>query len=117
MNKKYTFTELCELYNKIEIPIIQRDYAQGRSTPDVQIIRTRFIDDFLIPAIVEERQIELDFVYGTVLSEIKEEVKLKNLYTAGWAAKAYHLIPVVYSSSAKGKKISRCQGYTFKIHL
>lgn len=77
MNKKYTFTQLCETYHKIEIPIIQRDYAQGRNTVEVQRIREKFIDDYLIPAITEGKAIELDFVYGSVLTEIRDEIKLK----------------------------------------
>ncbi|WP_165784673.1 GmrSD restriction endonuclease domain-containing protein [Solitalea longa] len=77
MNHKYTFLELCETYNKVEIPIIQRDYAQGRGTDDVKRIRKNFIDDFLIPSVVTNNSVELDFVYGSILTEIKDEVKLK----------------------------------------
>ena len=75
MNNKYTFWDLCKLYDKIEIPIIQRDYAQGRNTADVQKLRDRFINDFLMEAIVKEENIELDFVYGSVLTETKDDLK------------------------------------------
>ena len=77
MNKKYTFVELCESYHKIEIPIIQRDYAQGRETDDVKRIRTNFIEGFLIPSLLENTKIELDFVYGSIITEIKDEFKIK----------------------------------------
>ena len=30
MTTKHTLLSLCHTYDKIEIPIIQRDYAQGR---------------------------------------------------------------------------------------
>ena len=30
MSSKHTLMSLCQQYDKIEIPIIQRDYAQGR---------------------------------------------------------------------------------------
>ena len=30
--------------NKISIPIIQRDYAQGRKTADIVRVRNRFLD-------------------------------------------------------------------------
>ena len=29
MSSKHTLMSLCQKYDKIEIPIIQRDYAQG----------------------------------------------------------------------------------------
>lgn len=77
MNRKYTFIELCETYNKIEIPIIQRDYAQGRETDEVKRIRNNFIDGFLIPSLLENSNIELDFVYGSILTEVVDDLKFK----------------------------------------
>ena len=47
-----THTSLAQLFSQpinglqvqaIEIPLIQRDYAQGRNSPQVQQIRGRFI--------------------------------------------------------------------------
>lgn len=66
MNTKHSFWTLCQLYSKIEIPIIQRDYAQGRETKDASRIRTNFIDNYLIKNLLEQENIELDFVYGSV---------------------------------------------------
>ena len=43
MNIKHTFWSLCEKYDKIEVPIIQRDYAQGRDIPEAAKIRKNFI--------------------------------------------------------------------------
>ena len=77
MNTKHTFLTLCNKYDKIEVPIIQRDYAQGRETPDVIRLRKKFIDEFLINALVENQKIELDFVYGSILIEKKDEDKKK----------------------------------------
>ena len=77
MNNKYTFWELCEKYDKIEVPIIQRDYAQGRETPEVQILRNKFVNDFLISSLLANEKIELDFVYGSILTELEEEEKKK----------------------------------------
>lgn len=77
MNNKYTFWELCEKYAKIEVPIIQRDYAQGRETPEVQVLRKKFVNDFLIESLLANEKIELDFVYGSILVEQEEEVKKK----------------------------------------
>ncbi|MCB9226302.1 MAG: DUF262 domain-containing protein [Chitinophagales bacterium] len=77
MNNKYTFAQLCDLYDKIEIPIIQRDYAQGRNNQEVKKIRDKFINDFLLDNILQDNQVELDFVYGSILTETKDEVKQK----------------------------------------
>ncbi len=67
MNTKHTFWSLCKKYDKIEVPIIQRDYAQGRETVDVERIRKKFINEYLIDSLLKKEKIELDFVYGTVL--------------------------------------------------
>ncbi|WP_316849071.1 DUF262 domain-containing protein [Pedobacter agri] len=77
MNNKYTFIELCETYQKIEIPIIQRDYAQGRETDEVKRIKNNFINEFLIPSVLKNTAIELDFVYGSILTEVKGDLKIK----------------------------------------
>jgi hypothetical protein len=77
MSNKYTFWELCNSYNKIEVPIIQRDYAQGRNTADVEKLRNKFVNDYLIKSIVANEKIELDFVYGSILTEVKEDEKQK----------------------------------------
>lgn len=52
--------------NKIEIPIIQRDYAQGR--PDKVYLRRNFLKDLKI-ALNEKSEMHLDFVYGSTNSE------------------------------------------------
>jgi hypothetical protein len=49
----------------ITIPIVQRDYAQGRKTPDVNRIRSRFLQ-VLYDALVEGKNTTLDFIYGNV---------------------------------------------------
>lgn len=56
------------LSNKVEIPIIQRDYAQGRTDSKVNKIRKDFLD-VLFDFIGRKNQdpnaeIELDFIYG-----------------------------------------------------
>ena len=70
-----THTSLAQLFNQpirgmqvqaIEIPLIQRDYAQGRKNPQVQQIRERFIAS-LFDALDSEDGIDLDFVFGDVV--------------------------------------------------
>ncbi|KGX87473.1 hypothetical protein N781_14320 [Pontibacillus halophilus JSM 076056 = DSM 19796] len=41
-SKVFTFWDLLENYH-ISIPIIQRDYAQGRNDKDVQHVRNEFL--------------------------------------------------------------------------
>lgn len=52
----------------IEVPIIQRDYAQGRKGEEV--IRERFLDS-LFAALSEDSELELDFVYGSIKGKSK----------------------------------------------
>lgn len=49
----------------IEIPIIQREYAQGRTTDKVKSIRKRFVDD-LVASIKNNEKLHLGFVYGKI---------------------------------------------------
>jgi len=57
----------------IQIPIIQRDYAQGRVGEE--IVRDRFLGA-LFDALVHDTELQLDFVYGS----IKETAKDKNAF-------------------------------------
>ena len=65
------------LSNKVEIPIIQRDYAQGRTDSKTNKIRKDFLDalfDFISHKQTDKQaQIELDFIYG--FSEIESDNK------------------------------------------
>lgn len=64
MQNKYTFWKLIN-ESSIEIPIIQRDYAQGRNEDKVIRIRKKFLD-ILHERISSAISIDLDFVYGKV---------------------------------------------------
>lgn len=59
---KYNFWSLIAEYS-IRIPVIQRDYAQGRLHPKVNIIRRSFIENIL-QHLNMQSQLELDFIYG-----------------------------------------------------
>ena len=50
--------------NKVVIPIIQRDYAQGRSNSKVKKIRERFLNAIFEALDYSSDPLELDFVYG-----------------------------------------------------
>ena len=56
------------IVNGITIPIVQRDYAQGRKTADVNRIRSRFLK-VLYDALVDDKRITLDFIYGNIEKE------------------------------------------------
>lgn len=75
-SRKYTLIDLFKAtdneeesqylpLNNIEVPIIQRDYAQGRNQPEVNRIRARFLDA-LYTALTTPKPITLDFVYGEI---------------------------------------------------
>jgi hypothetical protein len=51
---------------EIEIPLIQRDYAQGRETETVKRIREKFIDSLYKALLLEAVSIDLDFIFGDV---------------------------------------------------
>ncbi|MDY3363526.1 DUF262 domain-containing protein [Riemerella anatipestifer] len=82
-SEKLTFHELISKHY-IEIPIIQRDYAQGREGKEE--IRTNFLKALL--EIVNEKKIELDFVYGSVKNNILQPLdgqqRLTTLFLLYW---------------------------------
>lgn len=57
----------------IEIPIIQRDYAQGRLSESS--IRNRFLKS-IFTAMVKEEELELDFVYGSIKTINRNDNKI-----------------------------------------
>lgn len=73
-NNKYTFWKLLD-ENSIEIPIIQRDYAQGRV--EENRIRDKFLDAIYkqLKNVHKDSSMNLDFVYGRIVDS-KENKKL-----------------------------------------
>ena len=70
-----TLTSLAQLFvqpvhgvqvKAIEIPLFQRDYAQGRHSEQARQVRTRFIAD-LCAALDSGQELHLDFVFGDVV--------------------------------------------------
>lgn len=64
MNDTYSFFQLINQY-KIEIPIIQRDYAQGRQNAQAVDIRKSIVES-LLKATNKENPLSFDFVYGRI---------------------------------------------------
>ena len=74
--------------SKIEIPMIQRDYAQGRKVPEVNRIRHRFLSS-LYSALTENKPLKLDFVYGDIdekkiLTPLDGQQRLTTLFLLHW---------------------------------
>ncbi|MBO8457395.1 MAG: DUF262 domain-containing protein [Spirochaetes bacterium] len=71
--------------NKIEIPIIQRDYAQGREGKEY--LRQTFLES-LKQALDENKVLKLDFVYGStengVLQPLDGQQRLTTLWLLHW---------------------------------
>ena len=91
--------------NKIAIPLIQRDYAQGRIDNDVNRVRSRFLDS-LYKAITEE-PITLDFVYGDIdekgtMTPLDGQQRLTTLFLLHWyAAKKENITKDKYAFLSK----------------
>jgi len=64
IDNRYSFYRLLEEY-KVVVPIIQRDYAQGRDDAKTEEIRTEFLDS-LYDYLSDGDTHDLDFVYGTL---------------------------------------------------
>lgn len=62
-SKKISFWKLLES-KKIVIPIIQRDYAQGREGKE--FLRERFLGQLFDALQEDAKPLVLDFVYGSV---------------------------------------------------
>lgn len=94
MNNKYNFKNLLEdeviidfdknksvFFNKIEIPMIQRDYAQGRGKIEEKQFKLnetgkRFLDS-IFEALSQMNDMEMDFVYGSISEYNNNETKNK----------------------------------------
>ena len=85
-NKAITFLEFAQ-NKKIEIPIFQRDYAQGRNDHMTDKIRKNFISS-LIEALDKNTPIELDFIYGrevdNTITLIDGQQRLTTLFLLHW---------------------------------
>lgn len=84
-----TFIEIYNTeINSIEIPIIQRDYAQGREDKDVTRIRERFLKDLYNALIGISEPLKLDFIYGNItdgkLIPLDGQQRLTTLYLLHW---------------------------------
>jgi hypothetical protein len=83
MSQHHQINTFWRLLNnhRIEIPIIQRDYAQGRDEiddPKAAQIRKKFITDLVARLTGQTTPLHLDFVYGKINGKIDFHTRQKN---------------------------------------
>lgn len=85
-----TFLEIFKdgKFTNIEIPIIQRDYAQGRLDKEVTRIRQRFLSVLYDALTGVSKPIKLDFIYGNItdgkLIPLDGQQRLTTLFLLHW---------------------------------
>ncbi|MBR5396091.1 MAG: DUF262 domain-containing protein [Bacteroidaceae bacterium] len=114
-NKQYevhSFKSFLEKYHVV-IPMVQRDYAQGRTTDDVNRVRDRFLDAIKTYLAQPENDcdvMKLDFIYGEkesvwsqteankldriIVTPLDGQQRLTTLYLLHWYAAKKCNIPV-----------------------
>jgi len=83
---KMSFVQLLQA-DTVEIPIIQRDYAQGRK--DKEELRINFLTS-LRNALINQEEINLDFIYGSKINDTMQPLdgqqRLTTLFLIHWYA-------------------------------
>lgn len=116
---KYSFIDiLLEKFDGIEIPIIQRDYAQGRNQEKKK--RERFLE--ALKKAVEGNGINLDFIYGSLennkLIPLDGQQRLTTLFLLHWyAAKRDELAEEKWDCLRKFTYATRVSSQRFCEHL
>ncbi len=86
----YTFRQVFADHQGVEVPMLQRDYAQGR--PNAGEVRSRFLkalhDTLLLPDGDPKLPLDLDFVYGSkkdgVFRPLDGQQRLTTLFLLHW---------------------------------
>lgn len=86
MTTPNTFWQLLQKYH-IEVPMIQRDYAQGRNDKKTTEIRWSLLEN-LKEALIDNKRLHFDFVYGSIeankLQPLDGQQRLTTLYLLHW---------------------------------
>lgn len=87
-----TFSQLIQKYEKVQIPILQRDYAQGRK--EAKFVRELFLESIkekLTSEDKNESSLGLDFIYGSslpnennIFSILDGQQRLTTLFLLHW---------------------------------
>jgi len=109
MSTPDTFLELVKRY-RVEIPLLQRDYAQGRSEEEDKKapgVRVQFVKE-LFRALIEEKPLELDFIYGPITETrfvpLDGQQRLTTLFLLHW-----------YLAKREGKDCPNLKNLTYKV--
>jgi len=119
MQNKYTFWKLIN-ENSIEIPIIQRDYAQGRDEDKVVRIRKKFLNTLYEMINIDNKSIDLDFVYGktenidnnNIFIPLDGQQRLTTLFLLHW-----YLAPKDESNIVEEKYKKILEKFTYKTRI
>lgn len=108
INNRYTFWKLLD-ENSIEIPIIQRDYAQGREEENK--IRDKFLDVLYDKLKNDHEPLNLDFVYGRIIDNklipLDGQQRLTTLFLLHWYL-------ATKDNKLNNNSISKLQMFTYK---
>ena len=111
MSNQTTFWELLKS-NNIEIPIIQRDYAQGRDNNKVKQIRESFVATLYEMVVHTGKSKDLDFIYGSLeggkLILLDGQQRLTTLFLLHW------YLAVVCT---KTEELDRLKKFTYKTRV
>jgi len=87
MSMKNTFWQLLDEH-AISIPIIQRDYAQGRDDSKASQIRTEFVANLFAMINDPKKSQDLDFIYGSVKGDhlilLDGQQRITTLFLLHW---------------------------------
>lgn len=120
MKQYMTLWDILTEFKKVEIPIIQRDYAQGRA--DEGKIRNNLLTHIL-NGLTTRTKVELDFVYGTandnIFIPIDGQQRLTTLWLLHWylAASSNQLDEEVKSTLKKFHYETRPSSHMFLENL
>ena len=105
--EKLSFWELLDEYVSIEIPVIQRDYAQGRTSKEVSDIRNNFIMS-IRESLINKSLLDLNFVYGSTDDDVFIPIDGQQRLTTLFLVHLYLLIVTGKDLSKKAyKRIKR----------
>ncbi len=85
---RISFWEMLIASVKIEIPIVQRDYVQGRTDHRTTKVRQNFLDSIIRTLSVKDEGLELDLVFGDnqndVFQPLDGQQRLTTLFLLHW---------------------------------
>lgn len=105
--KKLKFTDLLEIYNRIVIPAIQRDYAQGREDKKAAEVRKTLLDDIFS----NKDEIDFNLVFGS-----REEYGGKTCFIPvdGQQRLTTLFLLYLYNSKVNGVQIADLNKFTYE---